>query len=196
MSPCFVNRLRRDTRGVTVIEFAFIAPVFLLLLMGFFHLGQMVYGQAILNGALQDAARSSTLEGADTSAADLMVTSQVSKVLPGAQVTSSRISYFDHADIGRPEKWNDDNDNGTCDDGESYTDENGSGSWDADIGEVGNGGAGDVIVYTVELEYEPLFPLALGSPEPDRVHLQSSTVRKNQPFSEQTGYGTGASTCV
>ena len=39
-----------------------------------------------------------------------------------------------------------------------YVDENGNGSWDADIGKSGNGGANDVVMYTVSVEYDPLFP--------------------------------------
>jgi hypothetical protein len=66
--------------------------------------------------------------------------------LPGVTVTSTRKAYYDFTDIGRAEKWTDSNNNRVCDNGEPYTDENGDGSWNADIGEAGNGDAGDVIL--------------------------------------------------
>ena len=52
-----LNRLRRDTRGSTIVEFAIIAPSFMILLMGVFDLGQAVYLRAVMNGAMQEAAR-------------------------------------------------------------------------------------------------------------------------------------------
>jgi Flp pilus assembly pilin Flp len=191
-----LHDLAENNRGVTALEFGLIAPVFISLMLGIFDLGQMVYGQSILNGAVQEVARSGALEGADTDAADSRVETLVTRVLPGAEITGSRISYFDFADIGRPEQWNDGNDNGTCDDNESYLDENGSGSWEADIGVSGNGGAGDVIIYSVEVAYEPLFPLFFALENWSEVTLSSSTVRKNQPFSDQNEYKTTAGICA
>ena len=47
-----LNRLRRDTRGSTIVEFAIIAPSFMILLMGVFDLGQAVYLRAVMNGAM------------------------------------------------------------------------------------------------------------------------------------------------
>jgi hypothetical protein len=181
---------------VTVVEFALVAPVFLLFLVGGLDLGQMVYGQSVLNGAVQDAARNSTLEGGNIAAIDAEVGLIVRNILPGAKVTGLRKSYYDFTDIGRAEKWNDANGNGTCDNGETYTDENSSGIWESDIGKSGNGGANDVILYTVTATYDPIFEIPI-LPERWRgpVTLQSVTVRKNQPFNNQQKYATVVGTC-
>ncbi len=48
---------RGGERGNTTIEFAIIAPTFLLLLMAVFELGYMVFVQAVLDNAARDAAR-------------------------------------------------------------------------------------------------------------------------------------------
>jgi Flp pilus assembly protein TadG len=54
----FRRRLRADgTRGAAGIEFAFIAPVFFLLLMGIIETGIMFYSQNVLLYATQNAAR-------------------------------------------------------------------------------------------------------------------------------------------
>jgi len=118
-SSPLLRRLRSDCRGSAITEFALVAPVFLMLVLGVFDVGQMLYGKVLLNGAVQQAARSSTLEGADTEKADAMVHKIVSPILPGAEITSKRVSYYDFVDVGRAERWNDGNGNGTCDEDET-----------------------------------------------------------------------------
>ena len=44
------NRLSEDESGATLIEFAFVAPTFLLMLMGLFDLGYGVFMQSALTG--------------------------------------------------------------------------------------------------------------------------------------------------
>ena len=47
-----LRRLRRDRSAVTIVEFAMIAPVMLLLLLGLFDLGYRTYATSVLQGAL------------------------------------------------------------------------------------------------------------------------------------------------
>lgn len=192
MSP----RLAADSQGAAAVEFALIAPVFFLLLAGIFNLGQMVYGRVVLNGAVQQAARSTSLETVNTSAADAMVSGMVRRILPGASVIGSRKSYYDFADIGRAEKWSDSNNNSRCDNGEAFVDENRNGNWDSDVATSGNGGAGDVVIYTVSVTYDPLFKLPFAPGGWSRTTLAASAVRKNQPYARQAGYGSGAGICT
>ncbi|WP_338242147.1 TadE/TadG family type IV pilus assembly protein [Aurantiacibacter hainanensis] len=187
--------LANDQRGVTMVEFALIAPTFLILLLGTFDIGQMVYAQSVLNGAVQSAARDASLEGGDTDAADALVLQQIEGIMPGVELETERTSYFDFADVERPEQWNDADDNGICNDGEAFVDENANGQWDQDIGVSGNGGANDVVIYTVEASYEPLVKVPfIGEPWSTRT-LTSSAIKKNQPFANQEGYSSQAGTC-
>lgn len=195
MIPLHLRALQDDTRGVAAIEFAMVAPVFFLLMMGIFNLGQMGYGISVLNGAVQQAARSSALETSDTEAADETVRTIAGPIFPGGVFTSERTSYNDFDDIGRPESWNDGNNNGTCDSNESYVDENGSGEWEADIGVDGNGGAGDVVLYSVTVTYQPVFRIPFMPNQWDNTSLTSSAIRKNQPFADQQGNGSTAGVC-
>ena len=191
-----LSRLPAAQDGATIVEFALVAPVFLILLLGIFDIGQMAYGKAILNGAVERAARSSSLETADTTVADNMVKAAVMPILPNATITTDRKSFFDFADINRPEKWTDTNGDGTCSAGEPYIDENRSGSWEANIGKDGNGGAGDVVLYTVTVTYKPIFTAKFfGDYDKDRK-MTAVGVRKNQPFANQVGYGSSAGTCT
>lgn len=190
-----LSRLAAARDGNAVVEFAIVAPVFLLLLLGIFDIGQMAYGKAILNGAVERAARSSSLETADTTAADNLVKDALKPILPNATITTTRQSYFDFADINRPEKFTDSNGNGTCNTGEPYVDENRSGSWEANIGQSGNGGAGDVVLYTVTVTYKPIFRMTTMSGWNNDRTMKAVGVRKNQPFANQTGYGSSSGTC-
>ena len=193
--PFLVHRLARDASGVAAIEFAMIAPVLLALIMGIFDIGQMAYAKSVLHGAVQEAARSASLESGNTTAADARVRTAVLPVLPKATFVSERSSYFDFADVGRPEGWNDANDNDTCDNSESFTDENGNGEWDADIGQSGNGGANDVVVYTVTVQYVPVFGIPGTTNRFGSRTLSASAIAKNQPFADQDNYGSTAGTC-
>lgn len=191
----FARRLARAEDGVTVVEFALIAPTFLLLLLGTLDIGQMVYAQSVLNGAVQSAARDASLEGGDTDAADDLVLARVGGIMPGVELETERRSYYDFADIDRPEQWNDSDDNGICNDGETYTDENGNGQWDEEVGVSGNGGANDVVIYTVRASYEPIFKVPFLPEAWEGRTLESSAIKKNQPFADQAEYSSAAGAC-
>jgi hypothetical protein len=194
MTGC-IRGLPADANGTTLMEFALIFPTFMLLLLGLFDIGQVVYAQSLLGGAVQEAARNSTLETGNTAAADARIRNIVKVVAPDVVVTTSRKSYFDFGDIARPEQWNDEDNNGQCNDDESFTDENSNGQWDADIGAGGNGGASDVVVYSATATFSPLFPNPFRIGGMGDHTISTATVRKNQPFANQVGYSAEAGVC-
>lgn len=191
----WLGRLRRDARGVAAVEFAMVAPVLFLLLIGVYDMGHTAYVSAVLHGAVKDVARDAGLEGTSTTKADTYVRSLVRRVAPEATVTATRTSYYDFSDIARPEAFNDQNANGVCDNSEGYTDENRNGRWDADIGQDGNGGANDVVLYTVQVVYKPLFPLPILDNSDQMRTITAKAVQKNQPYALQGKYGSQAGTC-
>ena len=183
-------RLRRDDRGVTAIEFAFVAPVLCLLLMGLCDLTYQSYVQAILTGAIQKAGRASTIQGATakTAALDTAVMSMVRQVAKDATYTSTRKSYANFSSI-KPEVFQDNNSNGVYDAAsECFTDINGNNSWDSDPGLSGQGGANDVVLYTIKVTYPRLFPMYGVMGWPSSQTIGASTVLKNQPYANQSTY--------
>lgn len=191
-----LRRMAADEEGAYVLEFGILAPVFVLMIFSLVDLGQLVYGKVLLEGAVEAAARNSSLETANTATEDAKVQAMVRNVLPGATVTSTRTSYFDFADIARAERWNDANADGRCAGGESYVDENRNGRWDANIGQSGNGGAYDVVIYTTTVTYDPLIKLPFVPGFTGPQTMVSKAVRKNQPFATQTRYGASSGTCA
>lgn len=175
-----------EERGATVLEFALLVPVFCTMLMGLFDMGYNLYAATILQGAIHDAARDSTLEGASPAAVDKAVSDAVKMIVPNATVTASRKAYTSLSDVGKPEDFNDGNSNGKCDNGELFEDANGNGMWDADQGRSGQGSARDAVAYEVTVTYPRAFPIAAFIGMSKDVTLKSSTVLRNQPFGKQT----------
>lgn len=190
------RRLLREQRGTALTEFGLIAPAFFILLIGVFDIAHTVYARSIFVGAVEKAAREAALETGDTDEADAMVASVIRPVLPGVTLVTERSSYFDFADIGRAEKFTDVNGNDVCDNGEAFIDENGSGEWEEDIGQDGNGGAGDVVMYTVTANYSPLFKVPFAPQRWNERSFTTTAVKKNQPFGDQLEYASTAGTCV
>ncbi|TGX52794.1 pilus assembly protein [Sphingomonas gei] len=178
--------LRRDSRGAALIEFAIISPVFLTVIMGFGELSYQAYVRAVLSGAMQKAGRDSTIQGAGarTDALDQKVIAMVRTVAKNATFSSTRKNYAQFGNIA-PEAFTDANANGIRDAGECFGDINGNGIWDADPGKSGQGGAGDVAVYTVTMTYPRLFPVAGWFGWGSNQTLTATTTLKNQPYASQ-----------
>lgn len=186
------KRLRRDEEGGTLVEFAIIAPVFLMLLMGIFDFGHITYVRSILNGAMQAAARDSALENAaiagNTDVIDNKLRASIqnlSNSIKHDDIKIERVSYFSFDDVNRPEAFTDSNGDSQCNNNEVFEDENANGVWDSDIGEDGLGGARDVVVYNVAVTYDRLFPLYRMLGTSQSITLASSTVLQNQPYAQQ-----------
>lgn len=180
-----LRRLRDDESGVSALEFALISPALMVLLLGIFDLGYNMYTTEMLHGAIQRAARNSTIEGAGTkqAAIDAIVTGEVRAVAANATVTFERKSYASFKRVGRPEDFTDGNANGTCDNGEPYEDANGNGLWDVDPGTAGFGGARDAVLYTVTVKYPRLVSIAAWLPGMNKdFTVKTSTVLRNQPY--------------
>ena len=179
--------LRRDKRGATIVEFAIVAPVMVLMMMGLGDLGYQVYAQAILNGAMQKAGRDSAIQGGDqiTATLDGKVSAMVRNIAKNATITFTRKNY-DSFSVIKPEPFVDTNGNGVRNAGECYTDINANNQWDADPGVNGQGGANDVTVYTATVTYPHIFPVVTLLGWPSTQTITASTLLKNQPYASQT----------
>lgn len=185
---CSSARVITDENGATLTEFGLVAPILFMMLMGIFDMAHGVYTTALVNGAMQSAARNLTIEGATLreSAIDQQVLAQVRAVVPtNATVTLTKQTYAEFNDVGRPEDFTDTNNDGICNNGEPYVDVNGNNQWDADRGKAGLGGARDVMLYTVTATYPRLFPIYKFIGMPKNATISGSTVLRNQPFDEQ-----------
>lgn len=187
----FIQALARSQAGTTITEFGLIAPIFMTMVMGALDLGHTLYMQSTLQGAVQKAARDSTLESGGTTAnqtaINTAITDQVQRLAKGATVTITRTSFRDYTKAASrtKEPFTDTNGNGTCNAGEPYEDSNNSGSWDIDNGTTGQGGAKDSVILSTQISYPRLFPFLKAIGLPANVTINATTVLVNQPYGDQ-----------
>lgn len=190
----FARRLGRAEDGSTMVEFAVIGPIFLMFVFGIFDIGYAAYNHAVLEGAVQYAGRTSSLQSGSTSqnSLDDIVRARVADVNNGATLTFQRKNYENFDKVGIAEDFVDANNNGKYDSTECFTDANGNKVWDADGGASGLGGADDVVLYTVTQTYDSMFPLwSLLNWQNKNSYFQkkkeftASTILRNQPFGSQ-----------
>jgi len=79
------SRPSQDRSGAVLIEFAFVAPVFFVMVLGIFEFGRAMMVQTLLTSASQQGARAGALNGAQL--AD--VTTAVNTYLTGAGVSGA-----------------------------------------------------------------------------------------------------------
>jgi TadE-like protein len=161
------RRIRASETGSTIVEFAVISPVMFTLLLGGFDFGHTLYMKSILQGAVNKAARDSTLETGTVAeiqaAVDQKVIDQVLKLNNTANIgpeSFSRSYYRTFTDAAFPESevWDDTNSDGECNNDENYIDENNNSDFDADGIADGQGYTRDAVKYTATITYNRLFP--------------------------------------
>lgn len=185
-------RFRRNERGAALIEFAFVAPVFIVMVMGALDIGYRVYLQSVITGTVEAVARKSAVGGMTTTQVDSEIVRNVKLILPkSARSKSSSIqitkkSYDNFSAVGNPEKITSDTvPVGTYNAGDCYEDANRNNTYDASGGSTGIGGAEDVIYYQVDVQFPRLFPMAglLGWSAEQKSTVK--TIVRNQPYGAQ-----------
>lgn len=190
-----IQKLRDDQAGISVTEFGLISPAIVVMLLGTMDAGHTLYMRTVVDGAIQDVARDSSLEDgqilAKQEAVNQRITRQIRNLNSHANVDITRRYYrnFTQAFNAEAEEFTDTNSNGTCDNGEPFIDANLNETWDADGADEGQGQAKDVAIVTVTVTYDRLFPMANLIGLPEQVTIGANTVLANQPWAEQQQYG-------
>ncbi|VXC95285.1 TadE/TadG family type IV pilus assembly protein [Sphingomonas sp. AX6] len=182
-------RIGRDRSGVTIVEFALVVPVLLAVVMGGFELAYQGYVKAVVQGELMTAGRNSALERAGSDderfIIDESIRQAILRVAPSARVAPpQRVAFSSYARVRSPAE-PDGNNNGICEPGETYEDSNRNGQWDDNSGVANGTGAKDVIVYTVNVEYDRLFPVGALIGMSNTVEISASTNLRIQPYDMQ-----------
>jgi Flp pilus assembly protein TadG len=83
--PC--RLFRRNRRAAAAVEFAIVAPVFLLMVFGMIEYGRMVMVYQVITNASREGARVAVLDGATTAT----VTASVNSYLTAAMITGANV---------------------------------------------------------------------------------------------------------
>lgn len=188
--------LARDDRGAAILEFGLLAPVLLLLLFGVIDFARTASARSRLEQAVARAARlvaaTNCPKERDALLAASVKTSMEDYLGSGVQPKLESRAYQDQfGHVGEPEPFTDDPaaPNGQYDPGEAFTDVNGNGRWDSDMGVSGSiGGAGQVVSYTATVTVQPLFPfLAEQITGRSSYQIRAGTVIRNEPVFRSVG---------
>jgi Flp pilus assembly pilin Flp len=184
----FLQKLRRNEKGITSVEFALVVTPFMMMVIGSFDLGYQLYARSLLQGAIEKAARDSALESGNASLAaiDSKVSNIVGKVVTlggNNSIVYVRRSYINLSDIGDMEDFTDSDNDGKCDLSEPFEDVNANNTWD-ERGTSGLGGARAAVLYTATLHYRRIFPAVGLLGLSDYVDMTATSVLRNQPFNE------------
>ncbi len=178
--------LLREQGGVTAIEFAFITPVVLLLVMGIVEFAMIMFVMASMESATALTARTGKTGYAPAGVSRVQqitnsINSHTAGLLNPGGIHIDYTIYPSFEKVDQPEPYTDSNGNGNYDQGEPFTDVNGNATRDLDMGLTGVGNAGDVVVYTVYYDWPVMTPIIkpiLGS----TFRITVRTVIKNEPF--------------
>jgi Flp pilus assembly protein TadG len=192
-------RLRGDQRGITLVEFAFVLPPLMMLLLGTLDVGYRSYMSSVVQGVVQDAARRATIGNQTTAQIDTFVRSQLTNFSGNATVDITMKSYSSFtgvkelepariADTPPSNAYNAGYVRGTMADGtpdivngDCYTDVNENWKRD-DMGKTGLGDADEIVYYEVKLTFPRLVPLGGIFGWSNSESVSASTVLRNQPY--------------
>ncbi|MDE3059889.1 MAG: pilus assembly protein [Pseudomonadota bacterium] len=179
--------IRQCQRGISAIEFALVAPVFLMLMMGIIDFSMIMFTSAVLESATNNTARlgkTGYVASGTTRQQEIIndVATRTAGLLDSSKLSIATEVYSNYNDIGQPEP---------CispptapcpgTPGVNFTDINGNGTWDADMGAAGLGNAGDVVVYTVSYPWKIMTPIVsaiIGS----TFTVTARAVVRNEPY--------------
>ncbi|WP_036305424.1 TadE/TadG family type IV pilus assembly protein [Methylopila sp. 73B] len=184
----WIADFRRDSRGVTAIEFAMVGPVLVLFIVGTIETGLLLTAQQVLDDATFAGARTTkTGYTATNSTQAATITAAIKKAaesyLDPSKIVVTSLAYEDLSKIGVAEDFVDTNKNGKWDTGETFTDTNGNGKWDADRGRAGAGQSGEIVVFKATYSWTVRTPVVarwMNANAP--ITLTSRTVVKNEPY--------------
>jgi TadE-like protein len=176
----------RDDGGKAIVEFAFVAPIFLGVTLSILEFSGIMFVQTLLEGGAREASRYGlTGQQPDGISRETMILQIVSEnsfgVIDVSDLDMTTLVYDSFEEVGQPEPFIDENGNDAYDEGETFTDVNGNGAWDDDMGAVGLGGPGEVVVYEMSYDWPimiPLFRPFFG----DHVTLEANIAVRNEPF--------------
>lgn len=188
------RRLLSCRKGSSFIEFGFTAPAVILMVTGIIDVMMVIFVSSLLEGALQSASRLGRT-GAETPGItrEEAIVQKIADATIGlvdmGEVQITTKSYGSFQDIGQPEEFTDVNGNGVWDSDlgggvpEPLEDTNGNGVWDPDQGTDGAGGAGDVVLYEVRYDW-PLFTPLVGEffGHDGKFPLAASIAIRNEPW--------------
>ncbi len=186
----FLRRLRDGEDGSPAAEFAFVAPILFLMVIGTIEFGMIMFVTILMESGLRDAARygitNNEFGGMNRMERIVRIIDDRTMGLVDISQADLQVLVYPAFDqIGNGEDFVDGNGNGTYDAGETFADANGNGVWDSDIGQAGSGASGQVVLYRINYDWTLMTPLAgqvIGND--GKFTLNASIAVRNEPWNQ------------
>ncbi len=185
----FLKKIVQNDVGSFTLEYALLAPVFLMLTFGSMEIGRILMVYAALEGAVTESTRISITgnipDGYATVDAYIedYVKDSLNTVGVDAGVTISMKVYDSFSDIGEQEPFTDENGDLACNNGEFYTDVNSNATWDADMGANGAGGEENIMVMEISVDLPYMMHGFIDAfSDSETIELSTSTAVRNEPY--------------
>jgi hypothetical protein len=181
----------RCNDGASLIEFAVVAPVIFLLMIGILELGLIFFTSSVLEGATNIGSRIGRTGYSAGGDRLTYIRDEITRLSGGfldpARLQIEPLSYHGFENVGQPEPCN----IGVCTpetpigdpSNPNFEDVNGNGIWDADQGKAGVGGAGEIVLYKVYYPWQVFTPL-IGNliAENGEVRIEAVATVRNERF--------------
>ena len=177
---------RNDENGVTAIEFALIAPVFLFIMMGIVEFSLIMLTSFVMEGATNITSRlgKTGFVAENTTRQEQIVKSikdRTAGLLDPEKIHITTEVYSNFENIGKAEPCITSSPcSGAA--GVNFVDVNGNGTWDSDMGAAGLGNAGDVVVYTVSYAWPLITPMISTFLGGNTFDISARAVVRNEPY--------------
>lgn len=210
LDRAFPQRLWHSESGASIVEFALAMPIIIGLLMLLVEIGFVLTGGIFLDAGARSASRfgiTGAIPPGETREERIreIITQSVcprsiagsgsglcfwttesipaESLVDGSPLQIVTQAYTDPRNVGVPEPFSDlPPENGQFDAGEPYTDVNGNGQWDADMGLSNMGGSEDVVVYNITMPQALVTPFMRMAMDDDVIWHNSRVVVRNEPF--------------
>ncbi|WP_292631644.1 MULTISPECIES: TadE/TadG family type IV pilus assembly protein [unclassified Novosphingobium] len=188
------QQLKADKAGAAAAEFAMLILPMTTVMLGTYDIAYQFYLRSVVQGALNDVARTASLEAPTLNCTGTTLVEQIqcavkkrsSVVARDATFTVTVKNFYDFSTVGRSEKLvTDYNNNGVYDVGDCFVDLNENRAFDASAGRSGVGGGDDVAFYDVTVTMPRVFPVADFMPISRNYSIRAQTALRNQPYTRQ-----------
>ena len=170
-----LRRLRRDRRGVTVVEMGLVMLPLTITLLVLFDFSYRMYAQSVLEGTLQRASRQATIGNKTSDQIDVYIKNQLAFFSKAEDPVISKKNYYQFSGVSKPGRWCDYDKDGIKDNDEPAIDPGGDGL----------GGSDDIVFYTVSVSFPRMFPLGKFLGWSNRETVSANMVLRNQPYGTQ-----------
>lgn len=181
----YIRKLRRNQNGGVLVEAALGLPILLSVMVGVLEVANYMFVTASLENAVLRSSRFGVTGDSDPGTSReaqirSIISSQTFGWVDMDTVSIETLVYKQFADIGQEEPYTDDNGSGTYDAGEAYSDVNGNGQWDSDMAIAGLGEAGDIVLYRISYPAPSL--TGFGDWAGKFLNISATVAVRNEPF--------------